>query len=89
MSVLVEGHLHKPENEPPAPIRYEAGWAPEEVWMMWRGDKSCSYRDLNSDSSAVQPLANHYTDWAIPAQISYAYDNTKLNRKLWTYLETR
>jgi hypothetical protein len=29
--------------------------------------KILPYRDSNSDSSAVQSVANRYTDWAIPA----------------------
>jgi hypothetical protein len=32
-----------------------------------RGEESSwLYRDSNSDPSVVQPLASHYTDWAIP-----------------------
>jgi hypothetical protein len=27
-------------KESPVPIGYEAGWAPESVWMLWRGEKS-------------------------------------------------
>jgi hypothetical protein len=33
----------------------------------WRSENSWPYRDLNSDSSVVQPIASRYTDWAIPA----------------------
>jgi hypothetical protein len=37
----VSGQLHVPAvlppgKEPPVPIGYEAGWAPEPVWTMWR-----------------------------------------------------
>jgi hypothetical protein len=35
--------------------------------MSWRRENSCPYWDLNSDPSAVQPIASHYTDYAIPA----------------------
>jgi hypothetical protein len=38
---------------------------PEPVWTTRRGEKSCPYRDSNSDPSAVQPAASLYTDWAI------------------------
>jgi hypothetical protein len=41
-------------------------WAPEPAWMTWRGEKSCPYWDSNSDSSAIQPIASHYTNCAIP-----------------------
>jgi hypothetical protein len=39
---------------PPTPTGYEAGWAPEPVWMLWRRENSWPYRDSNSDPSAVQ-----------------------------------
>jgi hypothetical protein len=29
-----------------------------------KGEISCPYRDSNSDPSAVQPIASHYTDCA-------------------------
>jgi hypothetical protein len=32
-----------------------------------RSENSCLHRDLNFDPSAVQPVASHYTDCAIPA----------------------
>jgi hypothetical protein len=34
---------------------------------MWRGEKSCYFRDSNFDPSAVQPVAGRYTDCAIVA----------------------
>jgi hypothetical protein len=40
------------EKEPQVPNE----WAPESVWTMWRGQKSCSYRDSNSNPSAVQSV---------------------------------
>lgn len=38
---MVNGHLHavaalSPRKEPPVRTWYEAGWAPELVWMTWR-----------------------------------------------------
>jgi hypothetical protein len=50
------------ERVPPVPIGYEAGWSQEAVWTTWRGEKSCPYRDSNSDP----PVASRYTDCAIP-----------------------
>jgi hypothetical protein len=35
--------------------------------MTWRRVKPCPYQNSNSDPSAIQPVASHYTDWAIPA----------------------
>jgi hypothetical protein len=67
----VSGQLHAsadlpPGKEPPVPIRYETGWAPDQVWTTWRRENSWPYRDSNTDPSAVQPVASLCTDWAIP-----------------------
>jgi hypothetical protein len=37
-----------------------------------RGENSCPYWDSNSDISLIQPIANRYIDYAIPAP---NYDN--------------
>jgi hypothetical protein len=42
----LNGQIHAPAaltpaKYPPAPIGYEAGWAPEPVWMLWRREKCC------------------------------------------------
>jgi hypothetical protein len=42
-----------------------AGWPPNPVWTTWKGEISCPYLDSNSDPSAVQPIANRYTDSTI------------------------
>jgi hypothetical protein len=42
----------------PVPIGQEAVWGPEPVWTTWREDKSCPHRDLHSDPSDFQPVAN-------------------------------
>jgi hypothetical protein len=55
----VSGQLHTPaalppEEELPAPIGYEAGWAPEPVWTLWSGEKSLTLAE--NRTTAVQPL---------------------------------
>jgi hypothetical protein len=52
-------------KEPPVPIGQEVGWTSEPVWTTWRRENSSLYRDSNSDSSVVQPVASRYTDYAI------------------------
>jgi hypothetical protein len=42
----VNGQLHGPTTLTPGkfplvPVVYEAGWAPEQVWTLWRREKSC------------------------------------------------
>jgi hypothetical protein len=44
------------------PIGYEARWAQEPVWTLWRREKSCT---AGNRAQAVQPVAHCYTDWAI------------------------
>jgi hypothetical protein len=54
-------------KESPVLIGQEAGWAPEPVWSTCRGEKSCPYRDSNSDPSAVKTVASRYTECTIAA----------------------
>jgi hypothetical protein len=56
----VSGQLHAPGalprwKQPPAPIGYEAGGAPEPVWMMWSKEKSLV--PAVNRTPAVQPVA--------------------------------
>ena len=46
----------------PVPIVWEAGWAPEPVWM---GAENLT--PPRSDLRTVQPVASHYNYFAIPA----------------------
>jgi hypothetical protein len=39
----------------------------EPIWTMWRRENSWLYRDSNSDSSVVDPVASRYNDCSIPA----------------------
>jgi hypothetical protein len=47
----LDRRLGGPQNQP--------GW--------WRRENSWPYQDSNSDSSVVQPVVSHYTDYAIAA----------------------
>jgi hypothetical protein len=38
-----------PGENPPVPIGYEAGWAPEPVWTTWGGESSWPHRDSKAD----------------------------------------
>jgi hypothetical protein len=57
------------------PLEYEARWAPEPVWTIWRSENSCPHRDTNSDLFVVHPVASRVTGCAIPALI-YIYTST-------------
>jgi hypothetical protein len=51
------GQLHTPAasalvKQRLVPIGYEAGWAPEPVWTLWRREKSYLCRDTNPDRPA-------------------------------------
>jgi hypothetical protein len=45
--------------------------------MTWRRENSWPYRELNSDTSVVQPVASRYTDCAITAPVLFG--RTSLN----------
>jgi hypothetical protein len=47
-----------PGKEPPAPIGYEAGWAPEPVWTLWREEKSCT---IENRTRVIKPVVRRYT----------------------------
>jgi hypothetical protein len=59
--------LYPLRKEPLVFTGLEVGWAPEEAWTLWRGEKSLPYWFSNSDPSAVQTVANCYTDCGILA----------------------
>jgi hypothetical protein len=63
-----------PEKDAPVPIGYEAGWAPEPVWTLWRRENYFLRRDSNSE-----PVASRYTDCAILAPVGTG-NKTELNQ---------
>jgi hypothetical protein len=48
-----------PAKEPPILIGREAGWAPEPVWTLWRGETSCHCRESNPGCPARIPSRHH------------------------------
>jgi hypothetical protein len=53
----------------------EPVWALKLVWMIWRGEKSSSYQDSNSDPSATHHIAILYTDCATKQNITDKCNN--------------
>jgi hypothetical protein len=56
----VSAQLHAPAalppvKQPPVPITFEAGWAPQLVWALWRKEKSCFCRELKPSLPARNP----------------------------------
>jgi hypothetical protein len=63
----VSGQLHAsaallPEKEPPVPIEWEAGWAPDPVSTLWSRKKWLA--SAGNLTSAVQLVARRYTTMA-------------------------
>jgi hypothetical protein len=58
-----------PEKEPLVPIGYEAGWAPGRVWTPWSIRKFLV--PARNQTPAIQPVACHYTNWAISVPVSF------------------
>jgi hypothetical protein len=74
-SVLHPSRALPPRKAPPVLIGKEAGWAPEPVWTQRLEEKSFRLcRGSNLDRPVIQPVARHYTDWAIP---SFTYDKCR------------
>jgi hypothetical protein len=71
--------LYPLEKKPPVPIRLEAGWVPEPIWMIWRNENSWPYRNSNSEPSVIQSVASRYTDCAISAP-HVSYDLHKIKK---------
>jgi hypothetical protein len=48
-----------PEKESPIPIRWDAGWAPDPVWTLWKREKCIAL--AGNGTPAAQSLACRYT----------------------------
>jgi hypothetical protein len=44
-------------GEPPAPIGYEAGWAPEPVWTLWIREKSLTLLGIEPQPVVLTELS--------------------------------
>jgi hypothetical protein len=64
----VSGQLHAPAALPqgkqlPLAIVYEAAWAQEQVWMLWRREKSLSHTENRTPiPRSCSPLLSRYID---------------------------
>jgi hypothetical protein len=68
----------------PVPIGWEARWVPELVWMLWRKRNLSPARNR---TQAVQLLARHYTDRAIPtSNINIPFQNARTQSKSHVHL---
>jgi hypothetical protein len=70
----VSGQLYAPAalpsgKEPPVPIGYEVGWVPRAGLGDVEKKKFFTLLGLERDLLVVQPVANHYTDYVMPAPI--------------------
>jgi hypothetical protein len=68
----VRGQLHALATLPPVPIGWEAGWAPESVWTLWRKEKSCT---AGNQTQAIQPIA---IQTELSQLLAWGHDELKL-----------
>jgi hypothetical protein len=69
-------------KEPPVPVVYEAGWAPESVWTLWSGEISLA----ENRTPAFQPVAHRFTDWAIPAHMENSIVQEFSGRRIYRWI---
>jgi hypothetical protein len=81
----VSGQLHAPATltsgkEPLVSVGQKAGWATEPFWRRWWREKfPAPRRESNPRTLVVQPISQHYTNWAITAleQVMLGRQNEK------------
>lgn len=59
--------LYPPDKESQLPIEWDAGWASEAVWALWRRESLALYRNPAMIPRTSILESSHYTDRAILA----------------------
>jgi hypothetical protein len=74
LQMELRGQLHAPRGESPVPTGYEAGWAPEPFWTLWRSADCYPYRVSNPGRPAHTPsLYRLHNYLLIVNYLSYIY----------------
>jgi hypothetical protein len=69
---------------PPAPIAYEARWAPEAVSTLWWRQETGS---AGNHTHAVQSVAHPYANWSISTSLLGSIYGENLLRNLLVFVE--
>lgn len=75
LALKVSGEIHALAALPLAPSEWEAGLAPEPVWMFWRRKDLLSLPEIKRYSSVVQPVTQslYYDRFMCTFQVNTAY----------------